>query len=432
MQRTIGVYQRELQKFRKSGNKIEEKDFVRLVTHNPNEISWSSSLKSAFLRKQETSFDKDAPCYSLYRPFTKEWAYFDKMWNHRQGQLPRIFPQAGAENRVICVTGRGAKNQMSCIMTDVIPDLNMLEAGAQCFPLYLYESSDRSTDKQAALFRGNSARSAQIPRRYAITDAALRHFQNFYAAQDEKGGEITKEDIFYYIYGLLHSSDYRTRYANNLAKELPRIPCVASFQDFKAFCEAGRRLAELHVGYERVAPYPVQEIHSRGAPAMEKQRTGDRGSASAMEKRSTKGVNSPSAMDFRSNQAPIAMEIHSSNLPPEKLYRVEKMRFGRIAGKTGREGEDKSTIVYNPHITLRNIPLAAYDYVVNGKSAIEWVMERYQVKEDKDSGIVNDPNDYALETAQDPAYVLKLIRRVVALSLDTVEIVNALPRLQLP
>lgn len=244
--------------------------------------------------------------------------------------------------------------------------------GYQCFPLYLYNQQD---EEPGGLFSGQSS---GLHRCDAITDAGLAHFQAVYP-----GEQITKEDIFYYVYGLLHSPDYRDRYADNLTKELPRIPCVKTYADFRAFTEAGRRLGDLHVNYETVEPYPV--TYKQGTPAL--------------------------------------WEIAD----PKGFYRVTKMKFG---GKA--RDNDKTTVIYNANITMTDIPLEAYDYVVNGKPALEWVMERQVVKTDKASGIVNDANDYANETMNNPAYPLELFQRVITVSLETMRIVNSLPKLDIP
>jgi len=210
--------------------------------------------------------------------------------------------------------------------------------------------------------------------RDGISHDGLKHFQKSYPSED-----ISKEDIFYYIYGLLHSVEYRTKYADNLSRQLPRIPCVKKASDFWAFSKAGRKLGDLHVNYEEVEPY---------------------------------------AVDFLN--ADMFTKLKDED------YRVEKMKFG----KKGKE-KDKSTIIYNNKITLTNIPLEAYDYVVNGKPAIEWVMERQCVKTDKASGIVNDANLYATETVGDAAYPVKLLQRVITVSLETMKIVNNLPSLEI-
>jgi predicted helicase len=284
--------------------------------------------------------------------------------------MPQIYPYDSIKNLVIVVSGVGAK-KFSALISNSISSYDMIEKG-QCFPLNLYERASDRTD--GGLFaRGASENEYRI--RDGITDAGLAHFKAAYLSE-----KITKEDLFYYIYGLLHSEDYRTRYADNLSKQLPRIPCVKKASDFWAFSQAGRKLAGLHVDYETVDPYPVS--YKEGALFMGQLKPAD--------------------------------------------YRVEKMKFG----KRGKDA-DKTTIIYNNKITMTGIPLEAYDYVVNGKPALEWVMERQCVKTDPASGIVNDANLYATETVGDPAYPLKLFQRVITVSLETMKIVNALPKLDI-
>lgn len=318
---------------------------------------------------------------SLYRPFAKQWMYFNRSFNERVYQMPRIFPNAEAENLVIMVTARGAK-EFSATISSVIPDLNSMEAGAQCFPLYLYEET--SKPKEADLFSDATAETGLV-RRDAITDEGLAHFQEAYPNQP-----ISKEDLFYYVYGILHSEDYRSRFANNLSKELPRIPRVKTFEDFTAFSQAGRQLAELHLNYETVAKYPVTF-------------TG---------KLQHNGTDFVGATD-------------------EDFY-VTKMKHPKKKDEeTGKSVNDLSKIIYNTKITLSDTPLEAYDYVVNGKSAIAWVMERQGVSEHKASGIVNDANDWAIETMDNPRYPLELLQRVITVSLETMKIVNDLPKLDM-
>lgn len=232
------------------------------------------------------------------------------------------------------------------------------------------------SDSQPNLFEQGDT-GTRIVRRDGITDEGLAYFQSAYP-----GEAISKKDLFYYVYGLLHSEDYRARFADNLSKQLPRIPRVKTTADFWHFSKAGRALAALHVNYEQVEPFPV--TIAQGALAL-------------------------------------------AHIPdPVKFYRVEKMKFG---GK--RPNTDKTTVIYNANITMTGIPLEAYDYVVNGKSALEWVMERQCNKTDKASGIVNDANRYAIETVGDPAYPLLLFKRVVTVSLETMKIVRGLPKLEI-
>ena len=255
-------------------------------------------------------------------------------------------------------------------MVNVIPELQT-DGGTQCFPLYLYDEPTKSKSQASpGLFPDEVS---QRTRRDAITGDGLAHFQVAYP-----GENITKEDIFYYIYGLLHSADYREAYADNLGKELPRIPCVKQASNFWAFSKAGRALADLHLNYETVAPQLVEVV--------------------------TTGQLSPAT------------------------YRVVKMRYGK-AKVEGRTLDDKTILIYNDQITLKGIPLEAYDYVVNGKSALDWVVERQCVRTEKDSGIVNDANAWAVDTMENPKYPLELFQRIITVSLETLKIVNSLPGL---
>lgn len=343
------------------------------VDYDPKMISWTSSLIAALQKGKEIHFDPSTLMISIYRPFQKQHLYFSSDLTHRVGQMPHIFPNAAGENLVIQVSGVGSKSFTS-LLSKHLPCLDNVEKG-QCFPLYLYEQ----TQPENGLFAASGNQAGGLTRRDAITDEGLAHFRAAYA-----GEQISKEDLFYYIYGLLHSPDYRERFKNNLAKQLPRIPAVKTFADFAAFRDAGRALGDLHVNFETVAPYMVT---------------------------------------FKEGDHRLIPEAEAN---PKKFYRVKKMKFG---GK-GKE-KDRTTVIYNEHITMQNIPLEAYDYVVNGKPALEWVMERQVVKTDKASGIVNDANDYANETIGDPRYPLDLFRRVITVSLETIKIVNGLPKLDI-
>ena len=293
---------------------------------------------------------------SLYRPYTKNHLYTEEKLTHRRGQMRDFFPNASSANLVICVSGVGVTKEFTCLITDVIPDLELV-GKSQCFPLYYYEPAPTT---QADMFSASTTSGDGFVRRDGVSDWILAQ------AQAKYGSTVSKEDIFYYVYGFLHSPEYRTTYANDLKKMLPRLPLVESSADFWAFSAAGRQLAELHVHYEEVPPLTEVQV------------TGD-------------------ANDF---------------------YRVEKMRF--------LAQDRKDTILYNSAITISNIPAEAYEYVVNGKSAIEWVLERYAVTTHKDSGIVNDPNDWADEVGE-PRYILDLLLSVIALSVRTVAIVRGLP-----
>jgi len=214
------------------------------VLRDKKKIKWSSSLEAKFKAGVVAQFDETRIFPAVYKPFQKQWVYFDPMFVHRIAKMPRIFPEPDTENLVISVSGVGARAGFSTMMLDALPNLHTIDS-AQCFPLYLYEPA--SPDD--GLFENGES---GFVRRDGISDAGLEHFRTAYPGED-----ISKQDLFYYIYGLLHSPEYRRRFKNNLTKELPRIPAVRSFADFRAFAEAGRELGQLHVNYETVEPYPV-------------------------------------------------------------------------------------------------------------------------------------------------------------------------------
>ena len=387
--RMIDFYNIELARYkvaRKGLNKSEWPDAATFINNDPTKISWTDSLKNNFSRQLQHAFHDDHAIRSTYRPFTNAWLYYDKYFNQRRYQMPQIFPDGTVDNLVITVNARYKGHGQLAFMSNTIPDLHT-NGDTQCFPLKLYgpledspaEANDSSAKPQNEmfgdapvkdLFDKGATKVGKYAVRDGITDAGLQHFQNAY-----EGHPIDKEDLFYYIYGLLHSEDYKKRYADNLSKELPRIPAVKKFADFQAYSAAGRKLADLHIGYESVKPYPV-EVEG-GALLLSGFSDAD--------------------------------------------YRVTQMKF---PSKT-----DKTRVIYNHKITMSGIPLEAYDYVVNGKPALEWVMERQAVTTHKDSGIVNDANLWATETVGDAAYPLNLFQRVITVSLETMKIVRALPRL---
>ena len=387
MDNMINFYNQEVVRYQSicvGLKKFEYPDVSAFICNDPVAISWSRAIKNDLSRFIKRHYNPKSIIQAVYRPFAKNWMYFNRQFNEMVYQIPRIFPDATVDNQVICVTGSGETVGFSALIVDKIPNLHTIASG-QCFPLKLYEKNSvqnesiQSNGAPADLFENNQKNINNTDAEYTIkdgiTDAGLAHFQAAYPTET-----IIKEDVFYYIYGLLHSEDYKQRYADNLSKELPRIPCVKKASDFWAFSQAGRDLAELHIHYETVEPYPV---------------------------------------NFAGGELFM-------NQFEDKDYRVEQMKFG----KRGKE-TDKSTVIYNHKITMTHIPLEAYEYVVNGKPALEWVMERQAVTTHKESGIVNDANHWAIETMHDAAYPLKLFQRVITVSLETMKIVQNLPRLDI-
>ena len=368
--KTIDFYNQQVESYKTAKQEMSLDDFLA-DKRDSTKIVWTDTLIRDLQKGIKYKIDTSRCTVGMYRPFFKQAFYHDRILNHRVYQMPRLFPTSNHRNLVICVSGVGASKDFSTLITDCIPDLQ-LQFNGQCFPLYWY---DDSTADIADLFSAPQSEMDRYVRRDGVTDWILS------TARKQYGSRVTKEDIFYYVYGILHAPDYRTTFAADLKKSLPRLPLVESPDDFWAFSRAGRSLAELHLGYEHVEPYAGCRILL----------------------------------------APL------TNRGDEISYLIDdKMRFGKLDSKTA----DKRIIHYNAGITIENIPLEAYDYVVNGKSAIEWVMERYAVKTDPASRIENNPNDWCREH-DDPKYIYNLLLRIITVSLETMKIVRSLPKLKL-
>ena len=347
----ISRYNKQREEFHSVENKV--KDLLSFIHDEDARIIWTRGTRRNCANNVIYSFDESNIRTGIYRPFFKQHVYVSAQANEYVNHWLRFFPTPQSKNLVICISGVGVTKEFSCIMVDTIPDLELI-GKSQCFPLYWYEKNERDA---LSLF---DSCDDDYTRHSGVTDFILQR------AREEFGPKVTAEDVFYYVYGLLHSEEYRKRFSSDLKKSLARIPLVASTQDFKAFAKAGRKLADLHLNYE----------------------TG-----------------------------PLCQQLIITGDKPSKL-RVTKMRFP--------SKEDKGTILYNDSVKIENIPMAAYDYVVNGKSAIEWVMERYAVTTNADSGIVNDPNLWC----DNPRYILDLVSRVIQMSVETQKIVASLPKLE--
>lgn len=336
---------------------IKPEDFV---IKDETKIKWSSSLLPQLTRKIKGVYSGEKIVEAMYRPFCKQFLYFDRLFIHRPYQIPKLFPTPQTKNLVICVPGIGAKKGFSALMVDCIPDVQ-LQYNGQCFPLHYYEKIDQ---QGVSLFDFGEE---DYTRRDGISDFALSHAREIY------GPKINKEDVFYYIYGLLHSSDYRARFEADLTKMLPRIPLFEDVKLFRAYLNAGKKLAELHVNYESAEPWADAIV------------TGDM-----------------------------------------SCLNVEKMRFAKADGE-----DDKRTIIINPRLKVENIPLLAYNYIINGKSALEWVMERYSYSVHPESKIANNPNAWGEEHG-DSRYIVNLLLRIITISVETIKITSTLPALTFP
>lgn len=353
VQTTINFYNKERVRFieaKSLNSSLQAKNFISI---EPTQISWDSRrLIGGVEGNKEIIYDRNNIRAGFYRPFTKQNNYFSLDLSHSLNLQKTYFPLPDSYNLVICTSVPGATTDFTALICNSFMEYSF----GQCFPLYYYEENKL---QQKGLFDNDE--SQKYVRRDAISDFILER------AKQQYGKTVTKEDIFYYVYGFLHSKEYRETFANDLKKMLPRLPLVENVKDFWAFSKAGRQLAELHLNYETVAPAPDVTV------------SGDDG----------------------------------------KTYIVDKMRFPKK--------DQKDTIHYNSKITVSNIPAKAYEYVVNGKSAIEWIMERYAVTTHKESGIVNDPNDWAKEVGN-PRYILDLLLSIINVSVQTVDIVNNLPK----
>lgn len=352
---------------------------LRAGKADPNEldstqISWSANLKKRLAMKKDLVTSEHHVRVAAYRPFNKQFVDLQPDLIERIRSMPKLFPSPDHGTIGFYLTSPSTHYPtFEVLATDLIPDLHLLDTG-QFFARYSYIETPAD-----ALFGGEGGSSIEESgsgERYTrvdnVTDWALGEYQREYGAQ------VTKDDIFYYVYGLLHSPEYRERYAADLKKQLPRIPMVPGRDRFDAFASAGRALSALHIGYESVTPYPLTETVTIGAPVDEFER-----------------------------------------------FAVQKMKY---AGKAG--AWNKTRIAYNAFVELDGVPEAAQRYMLGSRSALDWVIERYQVKTDKASGIVNDPNDWSREQG-DPRYIIDLLGRIVTVSLDTMRIVDALPELGL-
>ena len=386
MKKSNDFFNSELKRYNESDGKTSVEDFIN---NDEQKISWSRAYRNDIKRNAKHVFDEKFAAIGLHRPYCKQNLYFDKAVLNDVGPVMNMFPASEYENLVICTTSAG-DNHFTALISDCIPDLH-LTATTQCFPLYYYEEP-----KSDDLFTSKN----KYVRKDAVSDYILKQARTQYS--DPK---IRKEDIFYYVYGFLHCEEYRTEFAADLKKMLPRIPLVDTADDFWAFSNAGRKLSEIHLNYEQAEPYRCLIVSSKSTSA----------------DLPLFGIAADENRAFFSAEA------------PETLYKVRQMRFAKKQVKAAngkmKTEDDKTRIVYNDKITIAKIPLEAYEYVVNGKSAIEWIMERYAVTTDKASGITNDPNDWAIEH-NDPKYIFNLLLRIITVSLETMKIVKELPKIK--
>ncbi len=412
IQRMIEVYNEHVEKFKHLSPKPNIDDFV---LNDETKISWSRDLKLDLKRGNSAEFKEEKVRQSLYRPFTRRTLFFDRILNEEVYQLPGVLPtpETETENRIICVRAVGNTKEFHCLMTSAIPDVH-LTGDSQCFPFYTYDEDgsnrrENITDWALEQFRARYDRSevhseAEYLNADATHDGTPLRSEPYYEREQR---EITKWDIFYYVYAILHHPQYREKYAANLKRELPRIPFVAAGDQFPSWegQGVGKKSSELHDTPEPT-PNPSQEGNSTASPS-EKDAEVFWAFSEAGKKLADLHVNY--------EQQP-AYKLKFIEKEGEQLdWRVEKMKLSK----------DKTKLIYNDFLTLDGIPPEAFEYRLGNRSALDWVIDQYRVKTDKRSGITNDPN-----RDDEPDYIVKLIQRVMTVSIETVKIVKELPVLE--
>jgi predicted helicase len=358
-----------------------EKDVTAYLGVTPDaadesRIKWSRSLRAYLARRTRIDYEPRHRFVGSYRPFQRQNGYYDRYLNHERSRLPAMFPTPHHDNLGFYVVGAGSDKPFSALMTYCIPDLAFWGSGSgQFFPRWTYEKVD-SDDGTLALDTHTGDVDEHGYRRIDnITDGILSLYR------DAIGEQVTKDDVFFYVYGLLHDPAYRQKYAADLKKLLPHIPTPTSRERFGQVADAGRALSDLHVGYEGVEPYPV---------------------------------------DIR-----VKVGVDPKD---RETWRVAKMKWAKRKNpETGKNVDDVTTLVYNPKVAITGIPEEATRYMLGSRSALAWIIDRYQADADTASGIVNDPNDWCDEH-DNPRYIVDLIAKVATVAVETMKIVDGLTK----
>ena len=352
MRETIDFYNKEVEKILNTRKKDKNRDIEGIIDTNPKNISWSADLKKRANSYKFDKFNINDIAISLYRPFTKQYLYFNRFWNERYSQQDKF------KSYAIFTNGISSSKEFSVLISNNIINLDCLEKN-NCYPLYYIEEDK---NKSKSLFQTLDGIEKEN-KKDGISDYI------FNLAKEKYSTKVSREDIFYYVYGFLHNEDYKKEFEADLKKLIPRLPLIDNYDTFKIYSDIGKELADLHLNYENIK-----------------------------------------------RDSNIIVEGEESN-----NFKVEKIRF---------ENKDKKDIIiFNSDIKIKNIPLEAYDYQVNGKSAIEWIVERYAVSVNKDSGIENNPNLWCEEN-ENPRYILDLLLSVISLSIKTNELIKKLPEIK--
>jgi predicted helicase len=335
----IGVYQKTLAD-KKNPDKMK--------------IKWDRELNKYLDRKIEKKFEKESVINAVYRPFTKMWFYFDRHFNGMTYQWPEI--QTDDKQKIICIPGVASPKNFHTLSVNTIIDLNSLPAGVQCLPLNLKENKSN------------------------ITDWGLEQFVMHY-----KDKKIKKEDIFHYVYGVLHNPAYRKKYELNLKREFPRIPF---YKDFWQWAKLGKQLMDLHINYEEAKPFSLKRIDEKPNEKKEKQK-----------------------------------EFFPKVKEPEAMFGIKpKVKIKLKADKQAGEIEiDEIT-------KLKGIPKEAWEYKLGNRSALEWILDQYKEKKPKDKTIAEKFNTYRFADYKE--YVIELLKKVTTVSVETMKIIREMEKIK--
>jgi predicted helicase len=369
--RLSGQFNQDVEAIPEEGPRLSNAEAKNYATYDDATIKWSRGLLQRLAKAEPLPQPSSEQIrISMYRPFCKQRLFYDSPLIEMPSRTRDLFPTEKHKNIGIYWVGMSSAVPLSAIAMDVIPNLHVTGAGSggQFFPRYSWKKLGKT---ESSAFNLNTGTNDVVIDGYQridnITDATLLHYQRAF------GSKVTKDAIFEHVYALLHSEQYRSTFAAELRRQLPRVPLPSSSEDFWALSRAGRELLDLHLNYESVEPYPLHE------------------------------------------------ESTINELDDPKFYEVKKMKWGN---------KERSRLVYNTNLALSGIPDEAHEYQIGSRSALEWLIDRYQIRTDKSSGIVNDPNEWVSEVDQ-PRYIVDLIKRITAVSVRTVQITRTLPELQL-
>ena len=365
VRRSMQYFNQELEHYLTSGSSLGIEHYV---TRDSTKFAYTGDSFQRMNRELRLSFNSDLVYLSEYRPFTKMWLYFDKMYLNAVYQTPKFWLTSASRIPAICVHGPPA-SQFSTWFVNIVPDLGLLNR-AYCYPFPTRRARASRFVDQVTLHDPSEKKTLVSTNISNGTKLFTKYYPNV---------KLFDEQVFHYVYGILQCPEYLDRFQRNLAKELPRIPAVQSVDEFMTFSIIGEKLAELQMNYEDAEEYPVDVEH-------------------------------------------LGQDVFNT-MDPKSLYRVNKMKF--------INKNDRSSIQYNPYIRVKGIPKEAYEYQVSGRSLVEWVIDRQQVRIHKASGIVNDPNDFANETMNDPAYPLTLLKKAITVSIRSRELQSSMPPLRI-